>query len=98
MHEGKVHEVKKPYACDFCDKYFATKLSQYNHIEIIHKGNKPFKCVMCDAGFYKKDSLERHVDVVHEGKVLEVKKPFQCEFFNSHLDGHILLLLIEDEL
>ena len=73
-HIKMVHEEKKPFKCELCDKSFFQKVDRKKHVESIHEGKKPFKCELCDKSFSQKGSRKIHVESVHEGK-----KPFQCE-------------------
>ena len=43
-HIESVHEGKKKFKCDKCDKAFSQKSNMTKHINTVHEGNKPFQC------------------------------------------------------
>ena len=47
-HIASVHEGKKAFTCDICDKNFVTKQGMNGHIASLHEGKKEFKCEICD--------------------------------------------------
>ena len=51
LHVDTVHERKKPYKCETCNKYFSEKIKKKNHIASVHEGQKPYKYDRCNAGF-----------------------------------------------
>ena len=43
MHIASVHEEKKPFKCEICDKGFSQKHNMKIHVESVHKKKKTFK-------------------------------------------------------
>ena len=43
-HVDSIHEGKKPFQCDICQKSFTQKASMTTHILTIHEGEKPHHC------------------------------------------------------
>ena len=50
-------QVKKPYACSYCDKKFEKNQNIKMH-ERIQKSKKPFECLYCYKTFCKKEYYE----------------------------------------
>ena len=68
-----VHEGKKPFGCDKCDRKFTSEKDLKRHISEVHEGTKPFECEFCDRKFSRKDAVKHHIAQVHEGKL------FKCD-------------------
>ena len=66
-HLKSVHERKKHYKCDVCDKAYSEKGVLTRHVNHIHKGIK-LKCKICDQDFSEKGKLSIHIATIHEGK------------------------------
>ena len=49
-HISTVHERKRVFKCNICDKSF-TQNCVRNHIAMVHEKVKPFKCDVCDLTF-----------------------------------------------
>ena len=47
QHVASVHEGKKPFKCENCDKSFFYKSDMNKHVASVHEGKKPFKCEKC---------------------------------------------------
>ena len=43
-----VHEGKKFFECDICDKKFTQKLCINRRLSSVHEVKNPFQCNMCD--------------------------------------------------
>ena len=43
-----VHEGKKPFKCEICEKNFANKTALTKHTATVHEEQKSFKCEICD--------------------------------------------------
>ncbi|XP_075214558.1 uncharacterized protein LOC142320541 [Lycorma delicatula] len=79
--------VKKTFACQICNKVFASKSNLERH-GVVHSDVKPFQCVECKRMFSRRVHLERH-------KFLHMdQKPFNCEVCKkgftqkTHLEKH----------
>ncbi|CAB0040193.1 unnamed protein product [Trichogramma brassicae] len=69
-----VHEGRKDYACDKCEKKFGQKKQWLVHQRIVHEGQKDYECDNCEKKFGKKWDLHIHQKTVHEGR-----KDFECD-------------------
>ena len=70
-----VHEKKKPFQCNICEKSFPSKSRLNVHASEVHEKKHPFKCVMCDASFSRKWSLGVHVLKHENNKPLTKGRP-----------------------
>ncbi|GIY30296.1 hypothetical protein CDAR_584001 [Caerostris darwini] len=52
--------VRRPYACDYCDKTFAFPSRLTSHIRS-HTGKKPYKCKVCNKCFTQNCALTKHM-------------------------------------
>ena len=52
-------QVKKTYACSYCDKKFEGNQNIKMH-ERIHTSKKPFECLYCDKTFARKNIMKKH--------------------------------------
>ena len=68
-----VHEKKKEFACDHCDKKFGHRGHLNQHISMVHEKKKDFACDQCDKKFGQRGHLNQHISSVHEKN-----KPFAC--------------------
>ena len=87
-----MHMGAKLYACELCDKRYASSFSLKSHKLNTHGvgGERPM-CSICNRSFYNKSFLRRHVLEQHE------KDPrLQCKTCNhfflrkDNLEAHIL--------
>ena len=70
VHIASVHEGKRPFECDKCEKRFAMKGQMTKHISSVHEGNKPYKCTHCKYGFPSKAKWKGHIkSVSHFGEI-----------------------------
>ena len=66
-HFKTVHEKKKMFECNICDKCFSSKYRLSTHTESVHS-DKTFECSFCKKLYSGKDSLHQHLLRIHEGK------------------------------
>ena len=52
-------QVKKTYACSYCDMKFEGNHYIKMH-ERIHTSKKPFECLYCDKTFARKNIMKKH--------------------------------------
>jgi uncharacterized C2H2 Zn-finger protein len=69
-----VHQKRRDFQCDHCDKAFGEKGKLNNHINGTHKEIKRFCCDLCDYSSYRRSHMEQHSKSVH----LE-NKDFKCD-------------------
>ena len=60
-HIAMVHEKKKFYKCEYCEKSFSRNYSLNLHNDTVHEGKKPFGCNYCNTSFSQKSALEKHI-------------------------------------
>lgn len=82
-HES-VHNTRKGFDCDHCEKWFPNKNSFERH-QRIHTGEKPYACQYCGKTFSQSAILQRHF-LVHTGV-----KPFRCEECNKGFSQRVNL-------
>ena len=68
-----IHERKKPFQCNYCNKKFACKSGLEVH-ERIHTGEKPYSCNTCNKCFSQSGDLKRH-ELFHTGE-----KHYSCTY------------------
>ena len=91
-HVRLVHEGRRDYACNQCDKVFALDLALKAHIKVVHQGIKPDKiqCDHCDKLFGDRHKMKMHVNAVHLGI-----KDKQCQYcdkafsYTNSLNSHL---------
>ncbi len=85
--QEQVHNDKKSYQCDICNKIFTTSSNLTAH-KRIHSGERPFTCDICDTSFIISSHLTTHKKI-HSGE-----RPFTCDICDtsfiksSHLKQH----------
>ena len=90
-----IHEEKKEYQCDKCNKTFSLIQNLKRHISTIHEVTaKMFQCTLCEKSFSRKYELMMHINGAHE----KIKK-FQCDVcskgfarkdvFKDHIKIHL---------
>ncbi|CAB0044251.1 unnamed protein product, partial [Trichogramma brassicae] len=73
-HQKTVHEGRKGYACDECEKQFGYKCFLLSHKKIVHEGRRDYACDKCEKKFGGKSDLLKHQKIVHEGR-----KDYACD-------------------
>ena len=91
IHVLAVHEKKKPYKCETCNKYFTQKSARDWHVKRIHEKEtleKKFKCTTCDKFFTFSSELNAHIKC-HENK--KPPKIYFCKICEKEVsEGKIL--------
>lgn len=62
-----VHNGRRPYSCEICDKAFKHPSDLKKHLRI-HTGERPYSCNACDKTFNQSSVLKRHMRV-HTGEL-----------------------------
>ena len=94
----RVHDKKKSFKCDACDKVFMRSNNLKLHIDSVHEGRKSFTCDFCKSEFTQNSSLRRHMDRKHGEK-----KRFKCSTCNASFvemrsfNEHMCLLFMKEK-
>ncbi|GFG33228.1 hypothetical protein Cfor_05537 [Coptotermes formosanus] len=62
-----VHNGRRPYLCEICDKAFRHPSDLKKHLRI-HTGERPYSCNTCDKAFNQSSVLKRHMRM-HTGEL-----------------------------
>ncbi|CAB0029425.1 unnamed protein product [Trichogramma brassicae] len=74
LHQKTVHDGRKDYACDKCEKKFGRKDHLHIHQKTVHEGRKDYACDKCEKKFNQNSHLLVHQKTVHEGR-----KDYPCD-------------------
>ncbi|ENN77282.1 hypothetical protein YQE_06108, partial [Dendroctonus ponderosae] len=73
VHFKAVHDEKKTFQCEICDKFMCNKCNKsFKHRQLllrhqtVHSDDRPFKCEQCSRQFKSKTNLTTH-EKVHQG-------------------------------
>ncbi|CAB0044570.1 unnamed protein product [Trichogramma brassicae] len=66
-HRETVHNGRKDYACDKCEKKFGEKSKLIRHQRTVQEGSKDYACNKCEKKFGVQSNLLVHQRTVHEG-------------------------------
>ncbi|CAB0029991.1 unnamed protein product [Trichogramma brassicae] len=69
-----VHEGRKDFACNKCEKKFGLLSILTKHQKTVHEGRKDYACDKCEKRFASKSDLIKHQRAVHEGR-----KDYECD-------------------
>uniref|UniRef100_A0ABD2XKJ3 C2H2-type domain-containing protein n=1 Tax=Trichogramma kaykai TaxID=54128 RepID=A0ABD2XKJ3_9HYME len=73
-HRDTIHNRRKDFACDECEKKFGNKHHLFSHQKTVHEGRRDFTCDKCEKKFGQKSNLLRHQKIVHQGQ-----KDYGCD-------------------
>ncbi|CAB0043997.1 unnamed protein product, partial [Trichogramma brassicae] len=65
---SSIHEGRKDFACDKCEKKFGQKWILLQHQKTVHEGRKDYACDKCEKKFGFKSHLLSHHNTIHEGR------------------------------
>ncbi|CAB0035387.1 unnamed protein product [Trichogramma brassicae] len=69
-----VHESRRDFACDSCEKKFGYKTVLLKHQRTVHEGRRDYSCDKCENKFGLISNLIRHQMTVHDGH-----KDYACD-------------------
>ncbi|XP_014235897.1 zinc finger protein 75A-like [Trichogramma pretiosum] len=61
-----VHDNRKDFACDKCEKKFERRSNWLLHQKTVHGDQKNYTCNNCEKMFRHRNDLTRHQKLVHE--------------------------------
>ncbi|CAB0030351.1 unnamed protein product [Trichogramma brassicae] len=73
-HQKTIHEGRKDFACDKCERKFGFKTHLLNHQKTVHEGRKDYTCDNCEKKFGFIYNLRNHQKTIHEGR-----KDYACD-------------------
>lgn len=85
LHIQIVHEGKKLFKCEICDKCYSSRGSLKTH-QIIHSDVRPFICNYCGRGFNSRYGLDEHMHTHTDDR------PFLCKICNKTFKQNRLLV------
>ena len=65
VHISAVHEKKKPFECELCNRKFVTRSQSNNHLKEKHGNERPHECQICDKKFKRNCTLVAHMKNIH---------------------------------
>ncbi|QLL33708.1 hypothetical protein HG536_0F00320 [Torulaspora globosa] len=90
-HQQAVHQGRKPFKCELCDRSFAKKSHLERHLHA-HAEDKPLHCSFCQKGFTTAQQLKRH-EITH---TKSFKCPYEgcqeCFYKHPQLRSHIMAI------
>ena len=70
-HMSAIHELRKDFVCNYCEKGFAQSYTLKEHIAAKHTLIHAYKCKLCAKTFAHKTNCSRHLKTVHKEKIQE---------------------------
>ena len=67
QHIEVIHEGKREFKCNYCEKTFTSKSNLQIHEGALHTGVLPYKCDFCNKMFARKSQLSNHKENQHPG-------------------------------
>ena len=65
LHIAAVHEKKKPFECELCNRRFVTRAQSVRHRLEKHGNVRPHECQLCDKKFKRNGTLVAHMKNIH---------------------------------
>ena len=76
VSQESIHEGKKKYECDQCDKHYSLEEGLTQHMDRVHGGQKSYNCDLCHFTFASSLNLKKHNEACHQTKI------YKCKFTN----------------
>ncbi|CAB0037002.1 unnamed protein product [Trichogramma brassicae] len=78
LHQKTVHEGRKDFTCDKCDKKFGDKNQLKRHQTSVYEARRDYICDKCEKKFGNRGNLNKDQKTVHEGR-----KDYPCDKYEK---------------